>query len=211
MSGRTCNSAEVCGDGRSCSSGVCRWADAPIDVRRALGPELQGRALMRVRATLGSSDERAAAPNVHSSGLDYTARPRSETQTGANDSEFVRTELPASAVHDPGIASDSGLASRLHTAERGGSIVKVQRLTLDGDIDFEVLTRTLARLFAGRPPVGRQGGLDRVTRAVELLIACPRTTAVQLVGALLFRDQLALSYDASGEEIWTFREPPARC
>lgn len=89
--------------------------------------------------------------------------------------------------------------------------MKVQRLTQDADIDFEVLTRTLARLFAGRPPVGRVGGLDRVTRAVELLIACPRTTAMQLVGALLFRHQLVLSYDSSGEEVWTFREPPARC
>lgn len=91
--------------------------------------------------------------------------------------------------------------------------MKVQRLTLDADVDvdFEVLARTLARLFAGRPPTGRVGGLDRVTRAIELLIACPRTTAMQLVGALLFRHQLVLSYDASGAEIWTFREPPARC
>ena len=89
--------------------------------------------------------------------------------------------------------------------------MKVQRLTLDGDVDFEVLTRTLARLFEGRPPTGREGGLARVTRAIELLIACPRTTAVQLVGALLFRHQLVLSYGPCGEEIWTFREAPARC
>jgi hypothetical protein len=89
--------------------------------------------------------------------------------------------------------------------------VEVQRLTLDGDVDYDVLTRTLARLFAGRPPAGRRSGLARVTRAVELLIACPPTTAAQLVGALLFRHQLVLSYHPCGEEIWTFREPPPRC
>jgi hypothetical protein len=89
--------------------------------------------------------------------------------------------------------------------------VKIQRLTVDEDVDFEVLARTLARLFAGRPPTGRLGGLDRVTRAIELLIACPHTTAVQLVGALLFRHQLVLSHGPRGEEVWTFREPPARC
>jgi hypothetical protein len=90
--------------------------------------------------------------------------------------------------------------------------VEVRRLTLDGDVDYDVLTRTLARLFAGRPPAGRRGGLTRVTRAIELLIACSPRTATQLVAALLFRHQLVLSYDdVCGEEIWTFREPPARC
>ena len=89
--------------------------------------------------------------------------------------------------------------------------MEVQRLTLDVDVDFDVLTRTLARLFAGRPPAGRDGGLARVARAIELLIACPPTTAAQLVGALLFRHQLVLSCDPYGGEIWTFREAPARC
>lgn len=87
----------------------------------------------------------------------------------------------------------------------------VHKLTQDRDIDFEILASVLARLFAGRPPTGRQIGLARVARAIQLLTDCPPNTAAQLVGALMFRHQLVLFADEGGREIWRFCGPPARC
>jgi hypothetical protein len=87
----------------------------------------------------------------------------------------------------------------------------VQKLTEDRDVDFDVLARTLARLFAGRPPTGLSVSMERVVRAIVLLLRCERPAAEQLVAALLFRDQLVLYADASGEEIWHFRRAPATC
>jgi hypothetical protein len=87
----------------------------------------------------------------------------------------------------------------------------VHELTEDDNVDFDVLARTLALLFAEHPPTGTSVGLERVTRAIAFLLGCRRATAEQLVTALLFRSQLVLHVDSSGQASWRFRRAPALC
>jgi hypothetical protein len=78
-------------------------------------------------------------------------------------------------------------------------------------VDFEVLTRTLVRLFMTCPPQGDAAGRANLRKAICTLMACSPPAAEQVLEALIFRGQLAFRGHLGANGLWIFQRAPARC
>jgi hypothetical protein len=89
--------------------------------------------------------------------------------------------------------------------------VLVEELKDDGVLDLNRLAALLASMLDRRAPLVRAGGKERLCWTVTLMLGCTPDVALQLVNALIFREQLVLRVDRSGRECWRIAAPPASC